>query len=125
MKKMSVLFMLAMAFGVAPGVFAQSNSVSLTQIYCPATTSEVGSLEVTWTTAPTEPDNVALFVYDFNLSTFDLSPAEVLAAARSGSAYPDWLEKGYSYSFELDSGLDSGLDYSSGTAVAGQSVTCG
>ena len=110
--------MFVMVLVAVPSVFAQSNSVTLTGLSCPTTVYTSGSLTVHWTTASSEPNNVAIFVNAFNNTTFATDVA-LLGAARSGSAYCNWLEYGNTYFFYLDTGVDSNLDFNTGSTVAG------
>lgn len=119
MRKMWFLLMFAMVLMAVPSAFAQSNSLYVTGTSCPTNNTYLGHTTVNWSVTSSEPNNVALWV-----SAGYFGPYSLLAAARSGSQYVDWLSYDTQYLFTLEVGEDSNDDFDSGTGLLGIEVDC-
>lgn len=121
---MSLLVLTALTMFVAAAVpaHAQSGTISLNSVSCPPDTNSLGSAFLSWSVDASAPDNVVVWVYNYN-GNFVPQSSGLFAAQRSGSfVQAPWLQKGHSYNFVLYDGADSSGN--PGNFLSSVSVQC-
>jgi len=119
-----VLFVAMAAIAMlATPASAQSGSLSINSVSCPATTGSLGTATLSWSTDSSAPDNVVVWVYNYSTNFFPDS-SSVFAASRSGSGSAPWLQKGHSYVFVLYDASGSAPSYTPGNFLAQASIQC-
>jgi hypothetical protein len=114
---MAAMLMLAMPAS------AQSGSLSINSVSCPATVNSLGTATLSWSTDASAPDNIVVWVFAYSNNFFPDSSG-VFAASRSGSGSAPWLQKGHSYVFVLYDSAGPAPSYTPGNFLAQASIQC-
>jgi len=119
-----ILFFVAVAaLTFAMPASAQSGSIGVSSVSCPADFNTLGNANLFWSTDSMVQDTVVIWVYAYSTG---IAPdaSNVWASAHSGSGSAPWLQKGHSYVFVLYDSSGPAPDYTPGRFLNSVSIQC-